>query len=41
VVEVRPAKGYTLGAGLFAVSMTACAVAPDIGALIAARAAQG
>src|ERR1700741_3060012 len=32
-----PRKGYTLGAGLFAVSTTACAVAPDIGALIAAR----
>src|SRR5712671_2466376 len=36
-----PRRGYALGAGVFAVSTTACALAPDIGALIAARAAQG
>src|SRR6516164_6466375 len=36
-----PRKGYALGAGIFAVSTAACALAPDIGALIAARAAQG
>jgi MFS family permease len=36
-----PRKGYTLGAGVFAVSTAACALAPNIGALIAARAAQG
>jgi len=35
-----PRKGYALGAGVFALS-TACALAPGIGALIAARAAQG
>ena len=35
-----PRKGYTLGAGVFAVSTAACALAPNIGALIAARAAQ-
>ena len=34
-------KGYALGAGIFAVSTAACALAPDIGALIAARTAQG
>jgi MFS family permease len=37
----RPRRGYALGAGVFAVSTTACALAPNIGALIAARAAQG
>src|SRR5215472_14107862 len=36
-----PRKGYALGAGVFAVSTAACALAPDIGALIAARACQG
>src|SRR5215471_2661774 len=36
-----PRKGYALGAGVFAVSTAACALAPNIGALIAARAAQG
>ena len=36
-----PRKGYALGAGIFAVSTACCALAPDIGALIAARAAQG
>ncbi len=36
-----PRRGYALGAGVFAVSTAACALAPDIGALIAARAAQG
>ena len=36
-----PRKGYALGAGVFAVSTAACALASGIGALIAARAAQG
>ena len=36
-----PRKGYALGSGIFAVSTAACALAPDIGALITARAAQG
>jgi len=36
-----PRRGYALGAGVFAASTAACALAPDIGALIAARAAQG
>ena len=36
-----PRRGYALGAGVFAVSTAACALAPNIGALIAARAAQG
>jgi hypothetical protein len=36
-----PRRGYTLGAGVFALSTTACALAPDVGALIAARAVQG
>src|SRR4029077_19275006 len=32
---------YSLGAGVFALGTAACALAPDIGALIAARALQG
>ena len=36
-----PRRGYALSAGVFAFSTTACALAPNIGALIAARAAQG
>ncbi|MGC2415806.1 MAG: MFS transporter [Stellaceae bacterium] len=34
-------RGYALGAGVFALGTTACALAPDIGVLIAARAVQG
>jgi MFS family permease len=34
-------RGYALGAGVFALGTAACALAPDIGALIAARAVQG
>src|SRR5437588_12840078 len=34
-------RGYALGAGVFALGTTACALAPDIGALIAARTVQG
>ena len=34
-------RGYTLGAGVFALGTVACALAPDIGTLIAARAVQG
>ena len=33
-------RGYALGAGVFALGTAACALAPDIGALIAARAVQ-
>jgi predicted MFS family arabinose efflux permease len=36
-----PRRGYALGAGVFALSTAACALAPDIGALIAARAQAG
>ena len=36
-----PRRGYALGAGVFALSTAACALAPDIGALIAVRAVQG
>ena len=36
-----PRRSYTLGAGVFALSTAACALAPGIGALIVARAAQG
>jgi MFS family permease len=36
-----PRKGYALGAGIFAASTAACALAPDIAALIVARACQG
>jgi len=36
-----PRRGYALGAGVFALGTAACALAPDIGALIAARAVQG
>src|SRR5246127_237624 len=32
--------GYALGAGIFALGTIACALSPDIGALIAARTAQ-
>src|ERR1700675_3287072 len=34
-------RGYALGAGVFALGTAACALAPDIGALIVARAVQG
>ena len=34
-------KGYALGAGVFAVSTIACALAPDMGFLIVARGVQG
>src|SRR5690349_14478796 len=34
-------RGYALGAGVFALGTAACALAPDIGSLIAARAVQG
>jgi MFS family permease len=34
-------RGYALGAGVFALGTAACALAPDIGALIAARTVQG
>ena len=34
-------RGYTLGALVFALGTTSCALAPDIGTLIAARAVQG
>jgi MFS family permease len=34
-------RGYTLGALVFALGTVSCALAPDIGALIAARAVQG
>src|SRR5437660_700558 len=34
-------RAYTLGAGVFAVGTVCCALAPDIGALIAARGVQG
>src|SRR3982074_1366042 len=34
-------RGYALGAGVFALGPAACALAPDIGVLIAARAVQG
>jgi MFS family permease len=34
-------RGYALGAGVFALGTMACAMAPDIGVLIAARAVQG
>jgi MFS family permease len=36
-----PRRGYTLAAGTFALGTAACALAPNIGALIAARAVQG
>ncbi|HEV8678864.1 MAG TPA: MFS transporter, partial [Stellaceae bacterium] len=36
-----PRRSYALGAGVFALGTAACALAPDIGALIAARAVQG
>src|SRR5205807_10282304 len=34
-------RGYALGAGVFALGTACCALAPDIGVLIAARAVQG
>src|SRR5208337_5273336 len=34
-------KGYALGAGIFAAGTTACALAPDMFSLIAARGVQG
>jgi MFS family permease len=34
-------RAYTLGAGVFAVGTVCCALAPDIGSLIAARGVQG
>jgi MFS family permease len=34
-------RAYTLGAGVFALGTLGCALAPDIGALIAARSVQG
>src|SRR3954447_13719173 len=36
-----PRRGYALGAGVFALGTMACALAPDIGMLIAARTLQG
>src|SRR5882724_2991867 len=39
--RLGPRRSYALGAGIFALSTAACALAPDIGWLIAARAVQG
>src|SRR5438105_2659163 len=39
--RLGPRRGYALGTGVFALSTAACALAPDIGALIAARTVQG
>src|SRR5947207_2557434 len=39
--SIGPRRGYALGAGVFALGTSACALAPDIGVLIAARAVQG
>src|SRR5207237_9733669 len=39
--RLGPRRGYALGTGVFALSTAACALAPDIGALIAARAVRG
>src|SRR6266446_3010987 len=39
--RLGPRRGYALGAGVFATSTAACALALDMGALIAARAVQG
>src|ERR1700730_12848609 len=39
--SLGPRRSYALGAGVFALSTAACALAPDIGALIAARAVPG
>src|SRR5215208_8042547 len=36
-----PRRGYAMGAGVFALGTVACALAPDIGILIAARTVQG
>ncbi len=36
-----PRNGYALGAAIFAVATTACALAPDMGTLVAARGIQG
>jgi MFS family permease len=39
--RLGPRRGYTMGAGIFALGTVACALAPDIGTLIAARTVQG
>jgi len=39
--RLGPRLSYTLGAGVFALGTAVCALAPDIGILIAARAVQG
>jgi MFS family permease len=39
--RLGPRRCYSLAAGVFALGTAACALAPDIGSLIAARAAQG
>src|SRR5712671_5318466 len=39
--RLGPRRSYALGAGVFALGTAACALAPDIGVLIAARAVQG
>src|SRR5205823_8624836 len=39
--RVGPRRSYALGAGIFALGTACCALAPDIGVLIAARAVQG
>src|SRR6185437_7896906 len=39
--RIGPRRGYALGAAVFALGTIACALAPNIGALIAARAVQG
>jgi MFS family permease len=39
--RLGPRRAYSLGAGVFALGTLSCALAPDIGALIAARGVQG
>src|SRR5882762_9354843 len=39
--RLGPRRSYALGAGIFALGTAACALAPNIGILIAARAVQG
>src|SRR6266700_1092609 len=39
--RLGPRRSYALGAAIFALGTAACALAPDIGTLIAARAVQG